>query len=202
MNILYFDLETTGINPYTAEIITGYFELHTDQSSNSFFLQSQVNQWSHEAEMIHGISQVEMRGFPAKKQALDGLVAFLSSAMPFDCCLYANPKTPLGYLFYDVAVLQMELMDHCGVDRLEKQPFTPMNIINVYDMAKDAAKKEYFEPIRGESGRASFTMENVYKAIFNDSYKAHDCFEDVRAMIQIKDFIDSGQSNKKQMELI
>tara|TARA_R110000868_G_C10972548_1_gene770402 strand:+ start:300 stop:416 length:117 start_codon:yes stop_codon:yes gene_type:complete len=31
MKDIYFDCETTGINPYCAEIITAYFEVYEDE---------------------------------------------------------------------------------------------------------------------------------------------------------------------------
>ena len=202
-SILYFDLETTGINPYTNEIITGYFEHLIDgEFVDSFLLQSQVNQWCSDAEKIHGISCDEMNQYQKKGDALDSLVEFLSGVSPFDACLFANPNTPLGFMYFDVATLQMELMNHLGVDRLEWQPFKPQNIINVYQLAKDGAKRGYFTPIKSSKGRVSYSQENIYAAIFNEKYNAHNCVDDVKAMQRIKDYLYNGTIKRSQLELI
>ena len=57
--------------------------------------------------------------------------------------------------------------------------------LSVHDTAKYCAKNGYFTPIRGKSGRQSFTQENVYFALFGEKYNAHNAKDDVLALVKI-----------------
>ena len=62
--ILFCDFETTGKNPYSDEIIEGYFELHQDgELVDNYHFQSQTINWSHEAFLVHGITFEEMKTY-------------------------------------------------------------------------------------------------------------------------------------------
>lgn len=203
MNKLFFDIETTGLNPYTAEILTGCFIL-LDKENNyidEYEFKSQVDTWSESAEKIHKISFSESSTYPSKRQALDGFTRWLSGLPLFECYLFANPNTELGYLFYDVATLQMQLMNYLNVNRVEQQPFAPQKIISVYTLAKDL--KDYYTPVKNTSGRASYSQPNVYKALFNESYDAHNAKADVMAMIRIYNKLIYLKENnlKQQLDL-
>ena len=185
MNKLFFDIETNSLNPYAAEIITGCFKL-TDEDLNmidSYYLESSVDSWSDEAEAIHKISKSEMLNYPDKKSALDSFCDWLSRLDIFEAVLFANPNTELGFMYFDIATLQFQLMNHLHVDRLEMQPFKPQNIISVHTMAKECEKAGLFEAYRKpETNRKSFTQVNVFKALFDSEYDAHDAVADVNAM--------------------
>lgn len=57
--------------------------------------------------------------------------------------------------------------------------------LSVHKIAKDCASARLFAPIKGKSGRESFTQVNVYKALFNDVYDAHTAKSDVIALVKI-----------------
>lgn len=197
MNKLFLDIESTGINPYTAEIITGYFDLCANsQSLKNYTLKSQVDVWGDEAAEIHKISKAEMLTYPPKKLALDNFCEFLSGAGLFEAILYANPNTEMGFLHYDIATIQMQLMNHLEVDRLEMQPFKPQKITSVYTMAKEDAKKGVFSPVKKSNGRQCFKQTSVYYAMFGEKYNAHDAKDDVIAMKRIYNALNSVGNNK------
>jgi len=185
MNKLFFDLESNSLNPYAAEIITGSFKLVDDDLNmiDSYYFESQISKWCEESAVIHKISKSEMLTYPDKRKALDGLCSWLSKLGKYEAVVFANPNNELGRIHYDCALIQMELMNHLHVDRLEMQPFKPQNIVSVHTMAKECEKAGLFEAYRKpETNRKSFTQVNVFKALFDDVYDAHDAVADVNAM--------------------
>jgi len=183
---LFFDSETSGIDVYSSEIITGYFLC---EDGNDYHFQSQVNNWSYEAELIHKIPYHEHLAFKPKKQAFDDLIDWLRSlnANTFELVIYTNPNTMQGHINFDRAILEMELINHLKLDSYHNLPFK-FKSYSVYTLAKECAKLGYFTPIRGASGRESFTQVNVYKALFDGlEYDAHCAFDDVIAMKKIYD---------------
>ena len=212
MNKLVLDLETTGLNCYSCEMITGRFELMTESSEllMAYDLKSQVDKWSEAAAKVHNITFDTMNSYTPKKEALDGLCNWLSQLGLYEVIIFANPNTEFGRMHYDVAVLQMELMNHLHVNRAEEQPFKPQKITSVYTMAKEAYRSGLFEPINkiSATGRnlKSFTQSDVYYALFNEVYYAHDAKEDVKAMKRIYFELmrrqSTGDIHREQLSLL
>lgn len=193
---IFCDFESTGKNCYTAEIITGFF-LKEDGSYYEF--NSVVNKWSPEAEAIHGISLAENILMEKQEIAYPKLLEWLPKDFTFIC--YANPRSELGYLLYDDVLFKMNLLNFLGLDRQEELPLK-YNTISVHSMAKEAAKNGLFIPIRNkETNRESFRQIDVYKALFNSTYKAHDAKEDVIAMTRIyKEIIRLEETGIKALQ--
>ena len=202
--ITFFDLETNSKEPSEAEILTGYFEVHTDNREviSTYTFKSQIDKWCEDAEKIHGISRGEMYGYPDKKKALYGLNNYLSN-LPRDNTFicYANPNNFGKTIHFDRAVIDMNLM-------LYGYNYKLPNITSVYTLAKLAHSKNLFDPvINEETNRASFTQENVYYALFESKYNAHDAHDDVQALVELfyelRDMLNNNRvsKNKKQMEL-
>lgn len=208
MNRLFFDLETTSLDCYSAEIIEGYFVLKDENNKkiSEHYLKSQVDNYNAEAYGVHGISEALMRTYLPKKAALDNLSEFLSSCGLFEAIVYANPNQMGSIYHYDVAVLQMQLMNHLHVDKLEHQPFKPQKITSVYTMAKEAIKEGLIDPVKKDNNRADLSLSGVYKALFGNSFNAHNAKEDVEAMLKVyKEIIDrrnNGAIVRDQLELI
>ena len=94
-------------------------------------------------------------------------------------------NTEFGYLNYDVAMLKNELnLMGCSLYYLENVYGMKKNM-SVHTLARECVDTKVLTPIRGESGRASLTQINVYKALFGDTYPAHDAKEDVKALVRI-----------------
>ena len=207
MNKLFFDLETTGISPYSSEVITGFFQLVNGENIiDTHTFASQVSRWSESAAEIHKISEASMMQMPSKKVAYDNLCLWLLSLPSYEAIVYANPNTELGYMHFDIALLQFELMNHLCVDDLFSQPLKPTKITSVHTLAKEAFKDGLFTPIKNENNRNSFKQTDVYKALFNDSYNAHDAVDDVNAMIRIYNELmrlrETGEITKNQLSLL
>lgn len=189
-----FDLETTGKDVYNNEVITGYFECENGECYN---FASQVNEWSDEAEAIHGITLKDTKYFLPKEEALNGLHTWLSSLpLNTEFVMYANERTEYGNMFFDCAILENEFSN---LDL----PFRFKNKISVHSMAKKAYKKKLFAPMKNpKTNRISFKQENVFKAIFGYGYEdAHDAKVDVKSMIKIYDVLNDALTHNKQVNI-
>jgi len=174
--LLFFDLETTSTDIFQAEIIEGFF---LDSLGKEYHMKSQVDTWSDEAQKIHKISQAKMQSYPQKAIAHIKAYNWLEKyEHDYLWICYSNPKNIYGHINYDRGVLINSFLE-MDID------FTIDKILSVYDLAVEASKRSLFAPIKGSKGRISYSQENVYKALFNESYNAHNAKEDVLAMKRI-----------------
>lgn len=190
----YFDIETTSKDPYNAEIITGFFLC---EDGSFFDMKAQVDNWSYEAVLIHNITQAEMLSHPTKQKAFDDLLDFVQSNNISEFVCYANQQTVHGFMTYDLAVIKMQMFLLYGTHTLFYKYFNDKPI-SVHAMAKEMARQGYFTPLKGESGRDSFTQVNVYKALFRSDYNSHRAYDDVIALKRIYDelcFLKTNVSN-------
>lgn len=173
------DIETTGKNPLTAEIIEAYFE--NLESGESFEIHSKVDKWSYEAEKIHGIKLEDTVLYPSKQNAMKSLYLYLKS-LPDDTefIMYANAKTEFGDMYFDCAVIEQQL-EWSGYHYRFK------NKTSVHTMAKRAYKKGLFKPVvKKETNRISFGQKYVFEAIFGyEPDNQHRAKSDVKALIPI-----------------
>lgn len=178
---IFLDCETTGINPYCSEIIQAYFYVNDDLNHH---LKARPLEWSYEAQEIHGITYVEASDYPEKKDAYRAWLKWLP-CKPFRFITWVNKNTELGKINFDVAILVNEL-NLLGTPNyyLENKRFMRMPI-SALDLARECANAGLFQPLKGSSGRVSYTQANVYKALFGESYKTHDAKEDVKALVRI-----------------
>jgi DNA polymerase elongation subunit (family B) len=180
---IFFDSETTGINPYVSEVIEMYFHVNDEMN---YHYKARPFEWSHEAEVIHKISYAQAMTYPDKMEALTNFIEWLKQFKKFRFINYANKNTQLGYINFDVAILENELnlvgypfyflQNKLGMKKAE----------SVYYLAKECAKLGLFTPIKNTSGRDSFSQENVFKALFKSRYNAHNCVDDVLALVRIR----------------
>jgi len=185
---IFLDAETTGINPYCSEVIEACFKSYENGVFvDEHYFKSQVNNWSYEAELIHKINYHKMLTYQPKKKAWNSLINWLPSE--FDITIYVNPNTQLGNVLFDKALIENEIMLHLDEYHTANIPFKPKNTFNVYDKAKKAFKLGLFTPNKKEN-RFSFTQENVYYGLFDKKYNAHNCVDDVDALIRINDELD------------
>jgi DNA polymerase III epsilon subunit-like protein len=182
MKNVFFDCETTGINPYCSEIIEAYFYVNDDVN---YYYKARPLEWSNEAQAIHGISYASASLYPDKSIAINNLINWFSNIGSFRLITYTNKQTELGYINFDVAILCNELdLNGYPFYTLERK-YKMKPPLSVHETAKWCAKQGYFTAIRGASGRQSFTQENVYKALFNQEYNSHAAKEDVLALVKI-----------------
>lgn len=179
---IFIDFETTGISVYNSEIITGYF---LREDGLDYFFKSKVNKWSYEAQEVHKITEQEASTFPEKKQAIIDLIKWLPNEFEFVC--YSNPNTQDGFINFDFALLHEAVQTELDLSSFN-MPYKA-TVKSVYTMIKDSYKNGLFNPIRGKSGRFSFKQTDVYTALFDTSYDAHDARSDVLAMKRIYETI-------------
>jgi hypothetical protein len=185
---IFLDCETTGINPMCDEVIEMYCACYKGNLKvDEYYFKSQVNNWSYEAEEIHKINYHKMLTYPSKKDAWNSFLKWLPTE--FNISIYVNPNTQLGNVLFDKAIVQNEVMLHLDEYHYCNIPFKPANVFNVYEKAKKAFKLGLFAP-RKNKNRFSFSQENVYKGLFNDKYNAHNCVDDVNALIRIDNKLD------------
>ena len=180
MNDIVVDTETNGINPYYNCVIEAYF--HIDDKNN-YHLKARPDFWDDQAALIHNISYAEAMSYHDKKTAWRNFLKWLPKNFRF--VNWANKNTELGCVNFDHAIIWNEL-NLLGMPQYHLENHYKMKpSYSVYDLAKYCAKNGYFTPIRGKSGRQSFTQENVYKALFGEKYNAHNAKDDVLALVRI-----------------
>ena len=186
---MLFDLETTGLDVYTAEIIEGYFHVFEDGSNeilSSYHLKAQPTRWDYESEKIHKINYTTAMSYPVKCDALREFLRWFSSYVDHDKYCYANPNQMGAYVTYDYAVIRMQLWDVSDDHNLFYRFFKSKTNNNMYLTVKDADRKGLIDVHRSkETNRKSFTQENVYNSMFNEIYNAHEAKEDVLALKRI-----------------
>ena len=171
---IFFDCESNGLNPYTSEVIEGFFiQYEGEKIIDTYHLKSQVNEWSYEAEEIHKITYSKMKTYPKKHEAFRRLLAWLPRDFRF--ITYVNKNTVLGTINFDVAILLNEL-DLLGYGFYYlKNNFQMKDPISVHPLAKEVLK-----------GRIKkFSQSNVYQHLFNETYDAHDAKADTHALARI-----------------
>jgi hypothetical protein len=182
----FFDIESTALSVYEAEIIEAYFLL---DNGDEYFFKSRVDNWSYEAEEIHKIKEATMLSYPSKKQAYRDLLTWISGYDIDEFVCFANPNTMHGFIHYDMGVIKVQLDELAGTHTAFYKYFND-NVTSVHTMARKAAQKRYFTPIKrkSETGRyvQSLTQENIYLALYGEKYEnAHSAKVDVKAMVRI-----------------
>ena len=179
---IFCDAETTGLNCYCDEIIEMYFHINNDIN---YHYKARPLEWSYEAEQIHGITYGEANLYPDKSIAIKNLINWFSNIGSFRLITYANKNTELGIINFDVACLWNEINLLGYPQYFLENKLGMKEPLSVHDTAKYCAKNGYFTPIRGKSGRQSFSQENVYLSLFDEKYNAHNCVDDTKALVKI-----------------
>lgn len=184
MKQIYFDCETTSKDIYQAEIIEAFFLVVENNSIvDEYTLKAKPDNWSLEAELIHGISYQTASLYPEKNSAYKSLLNWL----PSDFCFinYANTSTIYGHINYDVGVLRNELSLVGCKNYLLENTYKMSKPVSVHTIAKQCASAGLFTPVKNKTGRDSFTQSNVFYALFKDTYNYHNAKEDVLALYKI-----------------
>lgn len=107
------DFETTGLNVFDAEIITGFFCLLDDKLNviDTRSIECNPYSWSDEAEKIHGISKKQASKYKKFSEVYQSLIDWidLSDATEFWC--HSNVKMYGKIVPYDYAILRMNMMN-------------------------------------------------------------------------------------------
>ena len=148
MNYIIFDFETTSLNPYGGEVITGHFikcnNLLEKLDELSVFFKPDVseNLWNLDAQDIHKISYKEASSFPISEIGLNQIIDFCKS--DDDTCLicFANYSNQFGSYYFDIAFFQSLLNKH---DRYYEFFSLFKYELSVHTLYKEMQKKELID---------------------------------------------------------
>lgn len=111
--MLVVDFETTSLNVFEAEIITGFFAFLDDSFNvvDTLSIQCQPFKWSDEAEKIHGISKKEASRYRKFSEVYPDIVNFIyhTGANEFWC--HSNSVMYGKITPYDYAVLRPNMLN-------------------------------------------------------------------------------------------
>ena len=176
---IFFDFETTSLNPHEAEIIEGYFE---KENGESLHIKAKPEIWSDDAALIHRISKELADTYPPIQSELRRLCQWLPKEFSFVC--FANVNTPFGCLHYDLACLRMAFY------RIDHYFWFEMNysydVISVHTIAKQI--------LRGQL--INYSQKKIADH-FGIEYDAHNCVSDVKAMIKIYNNLINYEDNER-----
>ncbi len=172
--IIVCDLESTSLNVFEAEIITGFF-VHLDDSFNvvnTLSVKCNPFNWSDEAEKIHGITKRQASKYKKFSEVYQDIVNFidLSGATEFWC--HSNSKMYGKITPYDYAVLRMNMMNMGDV------PYWSINSLKPYSthsLAKVLQDRFTFE---------SLSLNNICHTL-GIKLNHHDAESDCLATVEI-----------------
>lgn len=168
------DLETTGVNVFDAEIITGFF-IHADESFNvksTYEIKCNPTHWSDEAEKVHGITKQEASGFKKFSEVYQGLINWIDSCQPKQMWMHCNSKVFGKLAFFDHAVLRLSMMGMGDVPYFKISNITPFS---THSLCKITQGSYNFE---------GFSLDLVCKTL-GISLKHHDAKSDALACLEI-----------------
>ena len=172
--MLIVDLETSGVNVFDAEIITGYFiSCNPDLSIKSEFeFKAKPRLWSYEAEKIHGITKAEADTFPTFKEAYQNLIEWIRAQKSTEFWCHTNANMFGKNSYYDHAVLRMRFAEMNDEDYFAISMMKPYS---THTLAKHLQSHFNFE---------GFKLNMICKTL-GIELKHHDAKSDAMACYEI-----------------
>lgn len=171
-DFLFFDLETTSLNPMTGEIITGYF-IHTDNKLTKraeFKLQTKPEVWSKDAEKVHGISKAKASTFPSLRESIDALMSWAPKTSTLVCHASYN----FNY-YFDCAFLQMALH---RLDRTHDYWVRFPNRKSTVTMARQVLKRQKGNDLKSLCDKLNIKLERHHDAK-QDAIACYEVFKEL-----------------------
>ena len=111
--ILVTDLETTSLNVFEAEIITGFFCLLDDKFNvvDTMLIQCNPFKWSDETQKIHGITRRQASKYKKFSEVYQSLVDWINLSGASEIWCHSNSKMYGKIVPYDYAVLRMNMLN-------------------------------------------------------------------------------------------
>ena len=167
------DLETTGLNVFDAEIITGFFCLLDDKLNvvDTRSIECNPFSWSDEAEKIHGITKKQASKFKQLKDVYQALIDWIDLSGATEIWCHSNVKMYGKLIPYDYAILRMNMINmgdsaYWTINKL--RPFS------THSLAK-SQNRFTFE---------SNSLDNICKQL-SIELKHHNAESDCRATVEI-----------------
>lgn len=135
--MLIADLETTGVNVFDAEIITGHFlsvNPLTYEIVGEFELKCNPFKWSYEAQEIHGITKEQAATYSKFSEVYTQLIDWISCQDATEFWCHSRVKMYSKLTFFDYAVLRLRMMEmgdapYFEIERL--RPFSSHSLAGV-----------------------------------------------------------------------
>jgi DNA polymerase III epsilon subunit-like protein len=168
------DLETTSLNVFEAEIVTGFFCL-LDQDLNIIStkeIRCNPFKWSTEAEAIHGITKRQASRYKQFREVYHELISWIEASGATELWCHSNSKMYGKLVPYDYAVLRLNMLN------MGDNPYWVINGLKPYSthsLAKVLHNHFTFE---------SLSLDNVCKQL-GILLTHHDAESDCRATVEI-----------------
>ena len=172
--MLVVDLETTSLNVFDAELVTGFFCL-LDEDYNvvdTKLIQCNPWRWSDEAEAVHGITKKQASTYNKFTEVYEGLINWIQLSGAKEIWCHSNVKMYGKIVPYDYAILRLQMFN------MGDTPFWIMNGLTPYSthsLAKVLQDRFTFD---------GFSLDNICKEL-SIPLKHHDAKSDCLATAEI-----------------
>jgi len=172
--MIIVDLETTSLNVFEAEILTGHF-IHVDENFN-IISEREIKccpfKWSYEAEAVHGITQKQASKYRKFGEVYEDLINWiaLSGAKEFWC--HTNSKMYGKLVPYDYAIMRINMLN------MGDYPYHMINKLKPYSTHSLA------KVLQGRFTFEGFSLDNICKQL-GIKLNHHDAKSDAHACLEI-----------------
>lgn len=168
------DFETSSLNVFEAEIITGFF-VHLDDSFNvvdTLSIQCNPFKWSDDAEKVHGITRRQASRYKRFNEIYESIVNFIyrTGATEFWC--HSNSVMYGKIVPYDYAVLRMNMLN------MGDGPYWAINSLRPYSTHSLA------KVLSGHFTFDGFSLDNVCRTL-GIKLNHHNAESDCLATVEI-----------------
>ena len=197
--MIIFDLETTGVDVYSAEIITGHFiSVNSDHSIKSEYeLKCNPVKWSFEAEKVHGITRETASTYlPFKSQAND-LMLWINSQEAKEIWQHTNASMFGKLTFFDYSVLKMNMYDYdisSYFNLLKLRPYS------THTLAKILQSRYNFEGLKLNLICKELGIKLTHHDAKSDAYACLEIIKQLRHLVSEEDIIkhERGVTNESE----
>jgi DNA polymerase III epsilon subunit-like protein len=171
--IIVTDLESTSLNVFEAEIITGYFCLLDENLKivDTRFIQCNPFKWSDEAEKIHRITRSQAAKYKKFSEVYQGLIDWINLSGATEIWCHSNSKMYGKIVPYDYAVLRMNMLN------MSDSAYWTINKLKPYSSHSLAKTQNRFT-------FESNSLDNICKQL-GIRLTHHDAESDCRATVEI-----------------
>lgn len=168
------DFETTSLNVFEAEIITGFFACLDENLNvtNTLSIQCCPWKWSKEAEAVHGISEREASTYKKFSEIYEDIVSFIRMTEATEFWCHSNVKMYGKIVPYDYAILRLQMLNMGDIPYFEVNKLKPYS---THSLAKVLHDRFTFE---------SNSLDNICKKL-GIKLNHHNAESDCLATVEI-----------------
>jgi len=172
--LIVADFETTSLNVFEAEIITGFFACLDENLNvtNTLSIQCCPWKWSKEAEAVHGISEREASTYKKFSEIYEDIVSFIRMTEATEFWCHSNVKMYGKIVPYDYAILRLQMLNMGDIPYFEVNKLKPYS---THSLAKVLHDRFTFE---------SNSLDNICKKL-GIKLNHHNAESDCLATVEI-----------------